>query len=424
MRKGLVKVTLAMLSILLIFVINVMALAPTTMVYQGRLADPEGNPITDPVEITFTIHVAPDSDPGTFVWAETITDIDPDDQGVFTVELGITNPLTTTVFNGEARFLGIMVTGDDIMTPYQLLSSAPYAISATPPTTFNDVTNFRNRVIIGDTPTYNSLDELHVHGSYNSSTFHYGIVTDVEESSSGGILALYAESETDGSPRYGMYSVCSTKDQALNTGISYGIYALAQDGASAYGIYASASGATTNYAGYFSGNINVTGIVVKSAELSRIDHPTDPANKYLYHSAVESPDMMNVYNGNITTDANGVAIVELPDYFKALNKDFRYQLTVIGDFAQAIIGEEISNNQFTIQTDKPAVKVSWQVTGVRKDAFAEAHRIQVEVEKPDNEKGLYLHPEAFKLGPEMQIHYQQNLEAREVARQASGDGHE
>jgi hypothetical protein len=105
--------------------------------------------------------------------------------------------------------------------------------------------------------------------------------------------------------------------------------------------------------------------------------------------------MLNVYNGNLTTDANGDATVELPTYFEALNKDFRYQLTVIGQFAQAIVAQEIQNNRFTIKTDKSNVKVSWQVTGVRQDPYANANRIQVEVEKPANERGTYLHPEVY-----------------------------
>jgi hypothetical protein len=87
--------------------------------------------------------------------------------------------------------------------------------------------------------------------------------------------------------------------------------------------------------------------------------------------------MMNIYNGNVTTDANGYATVTLPAYFEALNKDFRYQLTVIGSFARAMVAKEVSHNQFTIRTDSPNVKVSWQVTGIRHDAFANAHRIRV-----------------------------------------------
>jgi hypothetical protein len=79
---------------------------------------------------------------------------------------------------------------------------------------------------------------------------------------------------------------------------------------------------------------------------------------------------MNIYNGNIVTDTEGNATVVLPDYFEALNRDFRYQLTVIGKLAQATIASEIENNRFTIKTDQPDVKVSWQVSGIRQDASA------------------------------------------------------
>lgn len=80
--------------------------------------------------------------------------------------------------------------------------------------------------------------------------------------------------------------------------------------------------------------------------------------------------MMNVYNGNIETDDEGFATVELPGYFEALNIEFRYQLTVMGQFAQAIVKEKVLDNRFVIQTDKPNVEVSWQITGIRNDEFA------------------------------------------------------
>jgi hypothetical protein len=105
--------------------------------------------------------------------------------------------------------------------------------------------------------------------------------------------------------------------------------------------------------------------------------------------------MMNIYNGNIVTDENGEAIVTLPDYFEALNKDFRYQLTVVGQFAQAIVAEEVTKNRFTIRTSAPGVKVSWQVMGVRQDAWANQNRIKVEENKTEKERGFLLHPEAF-----------------------------
>jgi hypothetical protein len=154
-------------------------------------------------------------------------------------------------------------------------------------------------------------------------------------------------------------------------------------------------GATTGLAGRFIGDVTISGNLSKGGGSFKIDHPLDPENKYLYHSFVESPDMMNIYNGNAVTNANGEAIVELPSYFQALNRDFRYQLTVIGQFAQAIIGEEIKGNHFMIKTSAANVKVSWQVTGVRQDAYANKNRISVEVVKSETERGFYLHPDAF-----------------------------
>jgi hypothetical protein len=170
------------------------------------------------------------------------------------------------------------------------------------------------------------------------------------------------------------------------------------------------------------GNLSVTGTLSKGSGSFKIDHPLDPANKYLYHSFVESPDMMNVYNGNVVTNQRGVATVTLPDYFEALNRDFRYQLTVIGQFAQAIVAKEISGNQFTIKTSKPGVKVSWQVTGIRHDAYADAHRIQVEEEKPPQEQGHYLHPELFGATPEQAIGYHAQADYDATADATSGVG--
>jgi hypothetical protein len=144
-----------------------------------------------------------------------------------------------------------------------------------------------------------------------------------------------------------------------------------------------------------SGNVKVTGNLSKGGGSFKIDHPLDPLNKYLYHSFVESPDMKNVYDGTVTTDKRGIATVTMPEYFEALNRDYRYQLTVIGQFAQAIVSREISQNKFVIKTSKPSVKVSWQVTGIRQDAYANAHRIPTEEAKPEGERGSYLHPDAF-----------------------------
>ncbi len=149
--------------------------------------------------------------------------------------------------------------------------------------------------------------------------------------------------------------------------------------------------------GTFAGNLTVTGNVSKGGGSFKIDHPLDPENKYLSHSFVESPDMMDVYNGVIRLDAKGEAWVNLPDYFEALNGDFRYQLTAIGSPAPRLyVAREVSQNRFKIAGGHPGGKVSWQVTGIRHDAYANAHRIAVTEDKPAAEQGAYLHPDAFR----------------------------
>jgi hypothetical protein len=132
------------------------------------------------------------------------------------------------------------------------------------------------------------------------------------------------------------------------------------------------------------------GLQVIGPKFFKIDHPLDPENKYLFHSCIESPDMMNVYNGNAMTDEQGYATIQLPDYFEALNTDYRYQLTCMGQFAQAIVSKKIENNIFVIQTDKPNVEVSWQVTGIRNDPASQRGQFKVEMEKEPELKGTRL----------------------------------
>jgi hypothetical protein len=148
----------------------------------------------------------------------------------------------------------------------------------------------------------------------------------------------------------------------------------------------------------------VVGNLSKSGGSFKIDHPSDPEHKYLYHSFVESPDMMNIYNGNVVTDGSGSAVVKMPEWFEALNRDFRYQLTVIGQPAQAWVAAEIANGAFAIRTDRAGVKVSWQVTGVRQDPWANAHRIPLEVDKDAVDQGHYLHPELYGHAGEADIY--------------------
>jgi hypothetical protein len=216
----------------------------------------------------------------------------------------------------------------------------------------------------------------------------YGVYGQTDSTSGVGVYGLASSSSAAG---YGVKATTYGSEGA-------GLAAIGASGPTANtdGLYAVTNG-SAGYAGYFNGRIFVSGTVAEAGGGFRIDHPLDPEGKYLSHSFVESPEMKNVYDGVITTDAKGFATVEMPEWFEALNRDLRYQLTVIGDgaWARARVYRELDHNRFVVQTDVPATKVSWLVTGIRRDRYADTKRIRVEEEKPEAERGTYLHPEAW-----------------------------
>lgn len=215
---------------------------------------------------------------------------------------------------------------------------------------------------------------------------------------------VFGES-TNGTGVYGSSNAASSVTkagvvgEATNTN-GIGVRGVANTGGQAWGVYGQS---TSGYAGYFSGHVHVTGTLSGGVKTFKIDHPLDPANKYLYHSVIESPDMKNLYDGTAVLNDSGEAVVTLPNWFEALNQDFRYQLTCIGGFAPVYIAEEVRDNRFRIAGGLPGFKVSWQVTGIRHDGFANAHRVQVEEDKPANERGTYLYPVELGMPPALSV---------------------
>ena len=146
-------------------------------------------------------------------------------------------------------------------------------------------------------------------------------------------------------------------------------------------------------------NLTVTGSISKGSGTFVIDDPIDPANKLLFHSFVESPDVKNVYDGIVTLDSKGEATVMLPAYFDALNEDARYQLKPIGEsMPNLYVNVQEHDNQFGIAGGVPGGRVSWQITGIRHDPFILANPIVPVVDKgPDQlvDKGQYLYPPGY-----------------------------
>ena len=305
---------------------------------------------------------------------------------------------------------------------------------------------------VGFTPTSNGHG---VHGE-TSTAAGYGVYGQCNSNQNCGFLAhdtigaygkssssegkgVYGEAPNTSNVGYGVYGTtsgpsssfpnitsCGVKGVATATNtigvmgitdasIGLGVAGIADNG---YGIYGKSDNGT---AGYFSGNVYVTGNVHVDGNMTKgggdfkIDHPLDPENKYLHHSFVESPDMKNIYDGVIVLDEKGEGTIELPNWFEALNKDFRYQLTCIGGFSKVYISEEIKNNQFKIAGGSLGLKVSWMVTGIRKDPYAEKHRIPIEEDKPPNEKGKYIYPELYGKSKEMAVGYEMMQSAKNIS---------
>jgi hypothetical protein len=173
-----------------------------------------------------------------------------------------------------------------------------------------------------------------------------------------------------------------------------------------YAVFGDSRTATggTAYAGGFAGNVHVFGTLSKNAGAFKIDHPLAPEQKWLSHSFVESPDMMNVYNGTVVLDDAGKATVELPDYFTALNRDYRYQLTAIGGAAPDLhVARKVRRNRFRIAGGHAGQEVSWQVTGIRQDTYARQHPIVVETDKTGDDVATRLTVPAGSSARPMQI---------------------
>lgn len=210
---------------------------------------------------------------------------------------------------------------------------------------------------------------------YGSASGAYGVV------GQGGYRGVYASGGNAGvygtSGYVGVWGVATT-----TSGVNYGVYGSTQSSA--------------GFAGLFNGAVYVGGFLTKAGGGFKIDHPLEPQRRYLVHSFVESPEMLNVYSGRVTLNARGRATVRLPRYFEAANGKFRYQLTAIGAAAPNLhVAREVEGNRFVIAGGEPGLAVSWLVTGVRDDAWARKNPLKVEPLKGRADRGKYLQPRAF-----------------------------
>ncbi len=232
---------------------------------------------------------------------------------------------------------------------------------------------------------------------------HAGISSQLSCGTTATNYGIFNSTSAASGTTYGLYNNANNSGD----GTVVGIYTTASNSSSAstsnakYGIYAAASGPGTNWAGYFVGDVRVTGNLTVNGTLSKgsggflIDHPLDPENKTLYHNFVESPESLCLYRGKAKLNTKGEAVVHLPDYFAALTKEEEatVTLTPIGKEPFATSYEWNSEcTGFTVYGN-PGSEVSYIVLADRDDPAARADRQPVEATK--EKSGKFLHPEAY-----------------------------
>ncbi|MBN2280356.1 MAG: hypothetical protein JXQ65_07240 [Candidatus Marinimicrobia bacterium] len=323
---------------------------PQLINYQGNLVNREGQPLSGRYEIELRLYDQETS--GSPLWSEKqMVEVT---YGYFNVLLGSVNKLTPGLFCKSDRFLTIIVGTDPDMCPRTKLTSVAYA--------------FRSSNT--DSIDGKCSDDFVKNGQKNAIT-HEMIQENIVSSINhvihdGGNIDLMAGDNIKITPDAAQKNIIISAD--LSTiGDNLGDHTARQN------IKTNENWISNNGKdeGIFIGYVDIQGTLQKSAGSFKIDHPQDPENMYLQHSFVESPDMKNVYDGNVILDGCGEASVELPDYFESLNIDFRYQLTAIGaPGPNLFIAEKICNNRFKIAGGEPGMEVSWQITGIRNDAYA------------------------------------------------------
>lgn len=136
-----------------------------TISYQGRLADSNGNPITqNDVAITFTIYDAANS--GNALWTEQhVVNVA---NGLFNVGLGdlTQDGIPTNIWNGD-RYLEITV-GSETLSPRELIRSVPLAGMALTVADHSISTNKLN--LSYDTACFNGFKVVNLPGNHQQAT--------------------------------------------------------------------------------------------------------------------------------------------------------------------------------------------------------------------------------------------------------------
>jgi hypothetical protein len=153
-------------------------------------------------------------------------------------------------------------------------------------------------------------------------------------------------------------------------------------------------------AGYFTGDVVITGSLSKGSGSFVIDHPLDPENKLLRHNFVESPENLLIYRGRVSLNASGEGTVQLPDYFKALTKEEEATVTLTSIGKPFLTGYDwLPDHSGFTAYGVAGRDVSWVVYADRDDPVIRQLARPVEEDKGPGsrfcDRGKLLYPKAY-----------------------------
>jgi hypothetical protein len=420
--KNMMIVIVAVVSSVLLAT-NAAAGIPRLVNYQAILTDANGQPMNGTHNLTFRVYAT--SDPGaTALWTEVHVGVVVND-GLVSVILGGVTPFPGDLFDADPRWMGVIVDGDPEISPRMRITSVVWALNAAiADSVLHAPTVVEVDPQVGDHPVVNRLSKWNgsaLVGSSITETYSglMGIGTDDPQAAlgirndtglsvrsptypdlGGGRLNIrpyrpghqYHEisseawesiallpSNGDGRAYVGINTTepSRTLDVRGNAYVEANFHTDGRAGighlpSSAHQLYVD-SGSMFGSAAYFYGKVWAFGF----SPLMVIDDPLDPT-KNINHAAVQSSESLAIYTGNVALDGNGEAWVQLPDWFEAVNSDFRYQLTCVGAYAPVYVAQGMAGNRFKIAGGQSGMTVSWQVSGVRAGQPA----FQVVVDKP------------------------------------------
>lgn len=266
-------------SVLMFYMIGYVSAVPGQIGYQGILQDSSGNPLNGSYSVTFTIYDAASG--GTNLWTETQSLTV--EAGLYNIQLGSSTALSSSVFNGSTRYLGIKVGTDSEMTPRVVLVTVPYAFRASVADTVAGGTT-GSYVILGTSETQTTANRYGVKiGSdhkFGIGVYAEAMDNDPTGASCGGEFYAYGNNSkgvvgitsADAGVLHGTGgSFASWTDQGIGvSGLVYG-----KDSCKAVSGWASNPGDYQTYGGWFY-TISKKGQAVYGRAAGQTDDPNTP----------------------------------------------------------------------------------------------------------------------------------------------------